>query len=268
MYLWMRYPGLLLALSVITRLGAAQDRARVTSPDGRNAVTVEVRDGALTYSVDRDGRAVLLPSRLGFAFQGAPPLRDGLRMVDTSRSTADETWTQPWGEVARVRDHHNELRVSVAEVAAPGRQLVVVFRVFNDGIGFRYELPAQPGLGEFAITDELTEFALADDAPAWWIPSNRPRLDRSEMLYSSSPGSGIDSVQTPLTLETRDASTFIVIHEANLVDYARMNLRGARMENRTLHAALAPYADGIKVRGHTAFVTPCRTIQLADPATD
>ena len=142
---WMRYPTLLLALSVITTLGAAQDRARVTSPDGRNAVTVEVRGGALSYSVDRDGRAVLLPSRLGFAFQGAPPLRDSLRMVDTSRSTADETWTQPWGEVARVRDHHNELRVSVAEVASPGRQLVVVFRVFNDGIGFRYELPAQPG---------------------------------------------------------------------------------------------------------------------------
>src|SRR6185312_5886234 len=265
---WMRYPTLLLALSVITRLGAAQDRARVTSPDGRNAVTVEVRDGALTYSVDRDGRAVLLPSRLGFAFQGAPPLRDSLRMVDTSRSTADETWTQPWGEVARVRDHHNELRVSVAEVAAPGRRLVVVFRVFNDGIGFRYELPAQPGLGEFAITDELTEFALADDARAWWIPSNRPRLDRSEMLFSSSPVSVLDSVQTPLTLETRDGRTFIVIHEANLVDYARMFLTGPRMQSRTLRAALAPYADGIKVRGRTPFVTPWRTIQLADRATD
>src|SRR6266850_88336 len=265
---WMRYPTLLLTLAVLTRLGAAQDRAHVTSPDGRNAVTVEVRDGALTYSVDRDGRALLLPSRLGFAFQGAPPLRDSLRMVDTSRSTADETWTQPWGEVARVRDHHNELRVSVAEVAAPGRRLVVVFRVFNDGIGFRYELPAQPGLDEFAVTDELTEFALADDARAWWIPSNRPRLDRSEMLFSSSPVSVLDSVQTPLTMETRDGRTFIVIHEANLVDYARMFLTGPRMQSRTLRAALAPYADGIKVRGRTPFVTPWRTIQLADRATD
>src|SRR6266850_1687462 len=215
---WMRYPTLLLALAVTTRLGAAQDRARVTSPDGRNAVTVEVRDGALTYSLDRDGRALLLPSRLGFAFQGAPPLRDSLRMVDTSRSTADETWTQPWGE--------------------------------------------------FAITDELTEFALADDARAWWIPSNRPRLDRSEMLFSSSPVSVLDSVQTPLTMETRDGRTFIVIHEANLVDYARMFLTGPRMQSRTLRAALAPYADGIKVRGRTPFVTPWRTIQLADRATD
>src|SRR5438128_2481524 len=271
--MWTHSPARLLALSVTVAtlrpvITVAQDRVRVTSPDGRNRVTVEIREGALAYSVDRDGRAALLPSRLGFAFQGAPPLRDSLRIVDTSSNTVDETWTQPWGEVARVRDHHNELRVSVAEVAPPGRRFVVVFRVFNDGVGFRYELPAQPGLQDFAITDELTEFALADDARAWWIPSNRPRLDRSEMLYSSSPVSVIDSVQTPLTLETRDGSTFIVIHEANLVDYARMNLRGARMENRTLHAALAPYADGIKVRGRTPFVTPWRTIQLADRATD
>src|SRR2546430_2118016 len=268
MYTWMRYPALLLTLSVTYTPGAAQDRVRVTSPDGRNQVTVEIRDGALTYSLDRDGRAVLLPSRLGFDFQGAPPLRDGLRLVDSTRSAADETWTQPWGEVARVRDHHNELKVSVAEAAPPARRFTVVFRAFNDGVGFRYEFPEQPGLGEFAITDELTEFTLADDARAWWIPSNRPRLDRSEMLFSSSPVSVLDSVQTPLTMETRDGRTFIVIHEANLVDYARMFLAGPRMQSRTLRAALAPYADGIKVRGHTPFVTPWRTIQLADRATE
>src|SRR5690348_2337068 len=269
---WIRCSARLLTLTATCALGAhaaaAQNRAQVTSPDGRNRVTVEIRDGALTYRVDRDGRAVLLPSRLGFAFQGAPPLRDSLRVVDTSSSTVDETWTQPWGEVARVRDHHRELRVTVAEVASPGRRFVVAFRAFDDGIAFRYEFPAQPGLGEFAITDELTEFAFADDARAWWIPSNRPRLDRSEMLFSSSPVSVLDSVQTPLTLETRDGRTFIVIHEANLVDYARMFLAGPRMQSRTLRAALAPYADGIKVRGRTPFVTPWRTIQLADRATD
>src|SRR5438309_8331704 len=250
------------------RASAAQDRAQVTSPDGRNRVTVEIRDGALTYSLDRDGRAVLLPSRLGFAFQGAPPLRDSLRMVDTSRNTVDETWTQPWGEVARVRDHHNELRITVAEAASPGRRFVVAFRAFNDGIGFRYELPAQPGLGEFAITDELTEFTLADDARAWWIPSNRPRLDRSEILYSSSPVSVMDSVQTPLTMATRDGKTFMVIHEANLTDYARMNIAGPRLESRLLRVALAPWQNGDKVRGHTPFVTPWRTIQVADGAAD
>src|SRR6266508_5097466 len=211
---WMRCLARLLTLTVTCALGArgsaAQDRVRVNSPDGRNRVTVEIRDGALAYSVDRDGRALLLPSRLGLAFQGAPPLRDSLRMVDTSRDTVDETWTQPWGEVARVRDHHNELRVAVTERTPPGRRFGVVFRVFNDGVGFRYEVPEQPGLGEFAMTDELTEFTLADDARAWWIPSNRPRLDRSEMLFSSSPVSVLDSVQTPLTLETRDGKSFVV----------------------------------------------------------
>ena len=246
----------------------AQDRLRVASPDGRNEVTVELRDGALFYSLARDGRAVLLPSRLGFEFQGAPPLRDGLQLVDTSRNSVDETWTQPWGEVARVRDHHNELKVSVAETAAPNRRFTVAFRAFDDGVGFRYEVPQQPGLGEFAITRELTEFVLADNARAWWIASNRPRLDRSEQLFSSSPVSTLDSVQTPLTMETRDGRTFIVIHEANLVDYARMNLTGPRMDGRTLTADLAPWADGTKVRGHTPFVTPWRTIQLADRATD
>src|SRR2546430_4549792 len=196
---WMRCSTRLLTLTATcafaARASAAQDRAQVTSPDGRNRVTVEVRDGVLAYSLDRDGRAVLLPSRLGFAFQGAPPLRDSLRMVDTTSNTVDETWTQPWGEVARVRDHHNELRVSIAEVASPGRRFVVVFRVFNDGVGFRYELPAQPGLGEFAITDELTEFTLADDARAWGVPSNRPRLDRSVVLFSCSPLRRLASVQ-------------------------------------------------------------------------
>src|SRR2546429_8413745 len=137
-------------------VASAQAQLRVASPDGRDEATVEIHEGKLYYSLRRDGRALLLPSLLGFEFQGAAPLRDGLRLVDASRNTIDETWTQPWGEVARVRDHHNELRVSVAEVASPGRRFVVVFRAFNDGVGFRYELPEQPGLGEFAISDELT----------------------------------------------------------------------------------------------------------------
>jgi len=258
-------------LSLVLLIAAAsptQAQVRTASPDGRNQVTVETHDGRLYYSVQRDGRPLLMPSLLGFEFRAAPPLRDSLRIVDTTRQTVDETWTQPWGEVARVRDHHNELKVDLAETAAPNRRFSVVFRAFDDGLGFRYEVPDQPSLKDFEIQEELTEFSMADDARAWWIPSNRPRLDRSEMLYSSSPVSVIDSIQTPLTMETRDGKSFVVIHEANLVDYARMNLRGARMENRTLHAALAPYADGVKVRGRTPFVTPWRTIQVADRATD
>jgi alpha-glucosidase len=255
------------AISVIALPARGQTQLSVASPDARTVVDVAVREGHLYYRVQRDGRALFLPSQLGFEFRTAPPIRDSLRIAASGRGSVDTTWTQPWGEVSHVRDHHNELRVSVAEESAAGRKFDVVFRAFNDGVGFRYEVPAQPNLGEFEIMQELTEFSLADDAKAWWIPSNRARLDRSEMLYSNSPVSLIDSVQTPLTMQTR-SGTFLVIHEANLVDYARMNLRGGRMENRTLHAALAPWADGSKVKGHTPFVTPWRTIQIADRAGD
>jgi len=253
----------------VPSIGAiAQDTLTVSSPDGRNKVGVATYEGKLYYVLSRDGRSLLMPSMLGFEFKGAPPLRDGLRITGSKRSTHDETWTQPWGEVARVRDHYNELKVAVRETPSPMRSFELVIRAFNDGIGFRYEFPAQPGLGEFVISDELTQFNFADDAKAWWIPSNRPRLDRSEMLYSVSPVSVIDSIQTPLTMQTRDGKTFMVIHEANLVDYARMNLAGPRMDNRTLRVALAPWQNGDKVRGHTPFVTPWRTIQLADRAAD
>jgi alpha-glucosidase len=262
---------LVLDLAYLTFLAGpatAQGELRVASPDARTEVTIGLNEGRLHYAVQRDGRAILLPSVLGIEFSGAPRLRDSLRIAGSTRNMVNTTWTQPWGEVARVRDHHNELRVSVEETSGPRRRFDVAFRVFNDGVGFRYEFPEQANLRDFAIAEELTQFSMADDARAWWIDSNRPRLDRSEMLYSSSPVSLLDSVQTPLTMETRDGRTFVVIHEANLVDYARMNLRASRMENRTLHANLAPHADGIKVRGRTPFVTPWRTIQMADRAGD
>ena len=253
-----------LALCAAPLLG----QARVASPDGRNEVTVELREGRLTYAMTRDRRPLVLPSELGFVLRGAPALRDGLRIADTVRAAHDEWWTQPWGEVARVRDHYNELAVHVEETAARSRRFTLRVRAFDDGIGFRYELPRQPGLGSFEIGDELTEFNLADNARAWWIPSNWPRMDRSEMLYSSGPVSVLDSVQTPLTMELQDGRTFLVIHEANLVDYARMFLKKERTETRMLRAALAPMADGVKVRGRTPFETPWRTIQVADRVTD
>ena len=262
----MTFTALLVTLTAAVAIG--QDTISVASPDGRNKVGVATYEGRLYYILNRDGRSIMMPSMLGFEFKGAPPIRDSLRITGQARSTHDETWTQPWGELARVRDHHNELRVGVVETTVPRRKFDFVVRAFNDGVGFRYEFPAQAALTDFVISDELTQFNLADDAKAWWIPSNRPRLDRSEMLYSSSPVSVIDSIQTPLTMQTRDGKTFMVIHEANLVDYARMNLAGPRMDNRTLRVALAPWQNGDKVRGRTPFMTPWRTIQLADRAAD
>jgi alpha-glucosidase len=268
-----------LAIAMATLFAAAvgaqaQEPVQVASPDGRNVVTVDtlrrvIEEGevkwqsGLFYSVERDGRKVVLPSRLGFEFKNAAPLRDGLTITETARDSVDEMWEQPWGEVARVRDHHNELRVSVVERAESGRRFEVVFRVFDDGLGFRYEFPEQPGLASFAIVDELTDFYMADNARAWWIPADGD--NRYEYLYSSSRISVLPLVHTPLTMETNDG-LHVVIHEANLVDYAAMNLVGSY--DRRLKVSLAAWADGAKVRGQTPFVTPWRTIQMADRASD
>ena len=259
-----------LATAVATASGADAQQSGppcelcISSPNGRTAVTVSLSDGHLTYAVRHDARAILLPSKLGFAFRNAAPLGDAVRLVGSARNAVDTVWTQPWGEVSHVRDNHHELRITVVETAASGRQFSVVFRVFDDGVGFRYELPAQANLGEFEISDELTEFALADNAKAWWIPGNRKAMDRYEFLYASSPVSMLDTVRSPLTMEMV-GGPIVVLHEADLEDYAGMDL--ARVGERVLRPALAAWADGVKVRGHTPFLTPWRTIQIADKVT-
>ena len=266
----LRFPvrslGILVALFVAGVRAPAQAPLRVTSPDGRNVVAVGLHDGVAFYSVDRAGKHVILPSRLGFTFRGTRALGDSLRVVGSQQASRDTTWSLPWGEVARVHEHYNELSVRFAEAVPPHRQFTIVARAFDEGIGFRYEVADSGGFGDFEMTDELTEFTLADDARAWWIHANVPRPDRYEDLYSSSPVSELDTVQTPLTIEMQNGIK-VVIHEANLVDYAGLQLAG-HYESNTLRAALAPWADGIKVRGHAPFVTPWRTIQLADRVED
>src|SRR6476646_8590053 len=158
---WKRASVRYAAIAMLVATSAtAQAPLRVASPDGRTTVAVAIRNGHLTYDVRRDGRAIVTPSGLCFEFRGAPALRDSLRITGHAERTHDETWTQPWGEVARVRDHHNELRVEVEEAAAPNRHFSVFFRAFDDGVGFRYELPDQPAFHDYEISDELTEFAL------------------------------------------------------------------------------------------------------------
>lgn len=251
----------LLTLLIVPAPAQSQSLA-VRSPDGRTMVVLALFDGRLTWAVTRDRAPVVMASRLGFTFRGAPPLETGLRLADSARAEVDEQFTLPLGEVARVRDRHHELRVKVAETTASAREFWVVVRVFDDGLGFRYELPDQPNLKDFEIMEELTEFSMAEDMKAWWIPASIATPDRQEMLYSSGHISKLDLVQTPLTL-VGTSGLHVVIHEANLVDYAGMALQG-RSESRTLKASLARWKDGSAVKGRTPFVTPWRTLQLAD----
>lgn len=238
----------------------------VSSPDGRNEIAVEEGEGRVRWRVSRDGRPVLLASRLGFTFRSAPALDSGLSIVAVERAERDERFTLPWGEVREVHDAHRELRLRVAEGAAPRREFWLVLRAFDDGVALRYEVPAQDAIGDFEMMDELTEFSLAEDMKAWWAPADVPSPDRQEMLYSSGPVSKLGLVHTPLTL-VGATGLHAVIHEADLVDYAGMSLRG-RSESRTLRVELARWRDGSAVKGRRGFTTPWRSIQLADRAAD
>jgi len=234
---------------------------RAASPDGRLEVAIGLDgDGAPHYRVERDGREVLRPSRLGFEFRAAPALREGFEVEDVGRREVDERWTPPWGETAEVRSRCSELRAMLREREG-GRRLEAVVRVFDDGLGLRLEIPRQAGLERVEITGELTEFALAGNHRAWWIPAYRE--DRFELLYSSSPASTLGTVHTPLTLESADG-LHLALHEAALDDYASMTLSGSR--ELVLDVELVPWADGGKVRGETPIRTPWRTLLVADDA--
>jgi alpha-glucosidase len=231
----------------------------LASPSGRAEVEFLVGDDGLRYSVRFDQRDVILPSRLGFRFREAPPLEQGLEVVQVTRESRDRTWEQPWGEQRLIRDHHNELRVELRESGDAPRRMVVVFRAFDDGIAFRFEWPEQEHLGAFEIMDERTEFAFAGDHQAWWIPAYY--MHRYEHVYRRSPLSGLGAVHTPLTMETADG-LFISVHEAALTDYASMTL-ASHGANR-LACDLVPWSDGARVKARTPFVSPWRTIQIAE----
>ena len=199
----------------------------------------------------------------------AGPLNQNLTVTGVEHKSFDETWTLPWGEVERIRNHYNELRLSLEEATEAHREMIVVFRVYDDGLGFRYEVPEQDNLSDFEIMDEETEFALAGDHRAWWIPAYGDQ--RYEYLYTESSISGIyrdksvRAVHTPLTMETADG-LFLSIHEAALTDYASITLVVA--EDNTLLCDLVPWSNGVKVKAHTPHQTPWRTIQIAENAGD
>lgn len=241
---------------------AALPKVGVASPDGNLSVEVTTdKDGRPSYAVLRDGKAVITPSRLGFIFIDAPKFERNFAIAGHKTRSFDETWEQPWGERRSIRNHYNELRVTLTEKTALKRSLDVVFRVYDDGLGFRYEFPDQAALKQVKIGEELTEFNIAEAATAWWIPAGE--WNREEYLYHRTPLQEVGYAQTPITLRT-DNGLHLSIHEAALVDYSGMNL--TRVENRKLRATLTDGIGDGKVIRSAPFNTPWRTLQLSDDA--
>jgi alpha-glucosidase len=242
---------------------ALAEPVQVSSPEGVLTVSVDVSaDGRPEYAVSRFGRPVIAPSRLGFLFTNAPQFLRNVRVAEAGRRSEDERWEQPWGERRFVRNRYNEVRVAMTEVApAPGRRIDVVFRVYDDGVGFRYEFPDQANLKQVEIAEELTEFAVADAGTAWWIPAFQ--WNREEYLYQKTPVSEIGVAQTPMTIRTA-GGVHVAFHEAALTDYSGMNLQNEGLGR--FRAVLTPSSEGPKVRRTAPFTTPWRTMQISDNA--
>ncbi|MEY4671118.1 MAG: hypothetical protein RLZZ415_997 [Pseudomonadota bacterium] len=253
--------GLGLALAA-TPVLAQQAPVTASSPGGTVSVAVTIDgDGRAAYAVTRKGKEVIKPSRLGFLFTDEAKIDRRLTITGQEVRDFDETWNQPWGEWAQIRNHYRELKVHLKETTALARVFTVTFRLYDDGLGFRYEFPNQPNMVKTNIADELTEFAFAQDGTAWWKPAFL--WNREEYLYNKTPLSAVSTADTPVTIKLADG-THVALHEAALVDYSGMAV--TRTEGTTLRANLTPGAGEAKVRKSGAWNTPWRTLIIADDA--
>jgi alpha-glucosidase len=236
--------------------------ASADSPSGTIHLDVTLNgEGRVGYIVSRLGKPVIAESRLGFLFTDAPQLLRNFKLAGQAKRSFDESWEEPWGEYRTIRDHHTELSVSFDETKAPKRRMTLVFRLFDDGIGFRYELPSVPGFTHANIADELTEFNIAEPGTAWWDEGRE--WNRAEYLYRKTPIEEIGFAQTPLTIRTA-SGLHLSIHEAALIDYSSMDLR--RVAGRDLKADLTPSSTGAKVSRDLPLATPWRVIMIAPDA--
>ena len=283
------------------------DSVVLRSPDGQLELKFAVVDGVPEYALDRAGKAVVLPSRLGFDLLDQDDLDGGFTLTGTAFDSLDETWEPVWGEEASIRNHYNELLVTLEQqpeevreaqrgvsVTDPeytgdlgnpygkGAVMQVRFRLYDDGLGFRYEFPLENALTYFKVKEELTEFAMAGDHTAWWIPGDydtqeynytesklsgiRPKNEAMRLGNASAEGFGDTGVQTALQMKTADG-LYINIHEAEVVNYPTTNLL---LDDKTFvfRTWLTPDAEGVKGRLQAPCKSPWRTVQVCESATD
>ena len=269
---------MILLMSVFAMpLAMAQQQS---SPDGNVVLTFSLKaDGTPSYKVTYKNKAVINESTLGFTLKKAEPLTQNFKVVDTKKSTFKETWKPVWGEESEILNHYNELLVQLQQEKTH-RKMNIRFRVYNEGVGFRYEFPSQKELTYFVIEEELSQFAMTGDHTAWWIPGD---YDTQEYDYTESKLSEIrglmkeavtenvsqfafspTGVQTSLMMKTKDG-LYINLHEAALVDYSLMNLN---LDDKTFvfQSWLTPDAQGAKGYLQAPCHSPWRTIMVSDDA--
>ena len=254
----------------------------ITSPNGQLQLNFSVNaQGEPIYELSYKGKAVIKPSKLGLELKDAPGLMNGFTLADTKTSTFDETWEPVWGEVKQIRNHYNEMAVTLNQ-KAQDRNMIIRFRLFDDGLGFRYEFPLSKNLNYFVIKDEHTQFAMAGDHTAFWIPGD---YDTQEYDYTESKLSEIrglmegaitpnssqtqfspTGVQTSLQMKTADG-LYINLHEAALVDYSCMHLN-LDDKNFVFESWLTPDAKGDKGYLQAPCKSPWRTVIVSDDARD
>ncbi|HEX8424682.1 glycoside hydrolase family 97 protein [Hymenobacter sp.] len=254
----------------------------IKSPNSNLTLTFALQEGGVpTYKLTYKGRDVIKPSKLGLELTNTTSLTDGFTQTNATRRAIDESWQPVWGEVKTIRNHYNELTVTLAQ-AASSRTMKVRFRVFDDGLGFRYEFERQPKLDYFVIKEERTQFALAGDHKAFWLPGDydtqeystvtsqlsevRGKMKAAVTQNASQTTFSPTGLQTPLMLKSKDG-LYINIHEAALIDYSCMSLE-LDDKNFVLESHLTPDARGDKGYIQTPATSPWRTVIVSDKAGD
>ena len=267
---------------LVLSMSSAAMAESITSPNGQLQLNFSVNSqGEPVYELFYKGKAVIKPSKLGLELKNDPGLMNGFTLADTQTSTFDETWEPVWGEVKQIRNHYNEMAVTLDQ-KAQDRNIIIRFRLFDDGLGFRYEFPLQKNLNYFVIKEERTQFAMTGDHKAFWIPGDydTQEYDFTESKLSEICGlmkSAITSnasqtqfsptgVQTSLQMKTADG-LYINLHEAALVDYSCMHLN-LDDKNLIFESWLTPDAVGDKGYMQAPCKSPWRTVIVSDDARD